>query len=131
MGTAELYRAIEAVPEVLDCLVVDLEYLGRASFMPLFVQLRPGAELDLELKNKINEAIRTAVSARFIPDEIFAVAEVPRTLTGKKMELPVRNLLLGRPAEKAASRDAMANPASLDYFVELAASMTRAEGRGA
>ena len=131
MGTAELYRAIEAVPEVLDCLVVDLEYLGRASFMPLFVQLRPGIELDATLKGRINEAIRTAVSARFIPDEIFAVAEVPRTLTGKKMELPVRNLLLGRPVEKVASRDAMANPASLDYFVRLAASMTRAEGRSA
>jgi acetoacetyl-CoA synthetase len=122
MGTAELYRAIEAVPEVLDSLVVDLEYLGRASFMPLFVQLRAGSNLDLELKNKINEAIRTAVSARFIPDEIFAVAEIPRTLTGKKMELPVRNLLLGRPLEKVASRDAMANPASLDTFVKLAAS---------
>jgi acetoacetyl-CoA synthetase len=121
MGTSELYRAIEAVPEVLDSLVIDLEYLGRPSYMPLFVQLRPGIALDAALKARIADAIRTGVSARFVPDDIFAVAEVPRTLTGKKMELPVRNLLLGRPLDKVASRDAMANPASLDYFVAFAA----------
>ena len=131
MGTAEIYRAIEAVPEVLDCLVVDLEYLGRPSYMPLFVQLRPGAELDAALRARIAQAIRTAVSARFVPDDIFTVAEVPRTLTGKKMELPVRNLLLGRPLDKVASRDAMANPASLDYFVAFAADRTRAAGGSA
>jgi acetoacetyl-CoA synthetase len=100
---------------------VDLEYLGRPSYMPLFVQLRPGFQLDAALKARIAQAIRTSVSARFVPDEILAVAEVPRTLTGKKMELPVRNLLLGRPLDKVANRDAMANPASLDYFVAFAA----------
>jgi len=131
MGTAELYRAIEAVPEVLDCLVVDLEYLGRPSYMPLFVQLRPGAELDAALRARIAQAIRTAVSARFVPDDIFTVAEVPRTLTGKKMELPVRNLLLGRPPDKVASRDAMANPASLDYFVAFASDRARTAGGSA
>ena len=120
MGTGELYRAIEEVPEVLDSLVVDLEYLGRKSYMPLFVQLRPGIVLDDALKSRIDDRIRAAVSARFVPDDIFAVDEVPRTLTGKKMELPVRKLLLGQPVEKVASRDAMANPKSLDYFVELA-----------
>ena len=117
MGTAELYRAIEAVPEVLDSLVVDLSYLGRASYMPLFVQLRPGLQLNNDLRGKIADAIRDAVSARFVPDEIFEVPEIPRTLTGKKMELPVRNLLLGKAPDKVASRDAMANPASLDYFI--------------
>ncbi len=121
LGTSELYRAIEGVPEVLDSLVIDLEYLDRPSYMPLFVQLRPGMTLDAALKARIADAIRTGVSARFVPDDIFAVAEVPRTLTGKKMELPVRNLLLGRPLDKVASRDAMANPASLDYFVAFAA----------
>jgi len=131
MGTAELYRAIEAVPEVLDCLVVDLEYLGRPSYMPLFVQLRPGAGLDAALRARIAQAIRTAVSARFVPDDISTVAEVPRTLTGKKMELPVRNLLLGRPLDKVASRDAMANPASLDYFVAFASDRARTAGGSA
>ena len=121
MGTAEIYRVVEELPEVRDSLVVDLEYLGRPSFMPLFVVLRPGFELDAALKARIAQAIRTAVSARFVPDDVFAVAEVPRTLTGKKMELPVRKLLLGRPLDKVANRDAMANPASLDFFVAFAA----------
>jgi acetoacetyl-CoA synthetase len=123
MGTGELYRAIEGVPEVLDSLVVDLEYLGKKSYMPLFVQLRPGIALDDALKERINEKIRNGVSARFVPDQIFTIDEVPRTLTGKKMELPVRKLLLGQPVEKVASRDAMANPNSLDYFVAFAADL--------
>jgi acetoacetyl-CoA synthetase len=105
---------------VLDSLVVDLEYLGRKSFLPLFVVLRPGYVLDDALKARIKERIRTVASARHVPDEIYAIAEVPRTLTGKKMELPVRKLLLGSPVEKVASPDAMANPQSLAFFVELA-----------
>ncbi|WP_220433099.1 hypothetical protein, partial [Raoultella terrigena] len=84
MGTSELYRAVEALPEVLDSLVVDLEYLGRESHMPLFVALREGAVLDDALQGRIAGAIRTALSPRFVPDEIVQVAEVPRTLTGKK-----------------------------------------------
>jgi acetoacetyl-CoA synthetase len=120
MGTAEIYRVVEECPEVLDSLVVDLEYLGRKSFLPLFVVLRPGFALDDALKARIKERIRTIASARHVPDEIYAIAEVPRTLTGKKMELPVRKLLLGLPIEKVASPDAMANPQSLGFFVELA-----------
>jgi acetoacetyl-CoA synthetase len=120
MGTAELYRAVEALPEVLDALVVDLEYLGRESYMPLFVVLRPGVALDEALRAKINAEIRRALSARHVPNEIFSVPEVPRTLSGKKMELPIKKLLLGHPLEKVANRDAMANPASLDWFVAFA-----------
>ena len=120
MGTAEIYRVVEECPEVLDSLVVDLEYLGRKSFLPLFVVLRPGYELDDALKARIKERVRTVASARHVPDEIYAIAEVPRTLTGKKMELPVRKLLLGTAVEKVASADAMANPQSLEFFVELA-----------
>jgi acetoacetyl-CoA synthetase len=120
MGTAEIYRVVEDLPEVLDSLVVDCEYLGRKSFLPLFVVLRPGCALDDALKAKIRERIRTAASARHVPDEVYAVDEVPRTLTGKKMELPVRRLLLGMPIDKVASADAMANPQSLAYFVALA-----------
>ena len=120
MGTSELYSAVEALPEVLDSMVVDLEYLGRESYMPLFVVLRPGLMLDEALKGKINGAIKTALSPRFVPNEIFQVAEIPRTLSGKKQELPIKKLLLGQPIEKVVNKDAMANPGSLDWYVELA-----------
>ncbi|HEY1227824.1 MAG TPA: hypothetical protein VGF26_10945 [Ramlibacter sp.] len=120
MGTSELYAAVEALPEVLDAMVVDLEFLGRESWMPLFVVLRPGLTLDQSLKTRINDAIRQAVSPRFVPDQVYQVAEIPRTLTGKKQELPVKKLLLGQPLEKVVNREAMANPASLDWFVQLA-----------
>jgi acetoacetyl-CoA synthetase len=120
MGTAELYRAVEAIPEVLDALVVDLEYLGRPSYLPLFIVLRAGVELNDGLKARIVARIREALSARHVPDEIIAIAEVPRTLSGKKMELPVKKLLLGQPVEKVVHADAMANPASLTWFIEFA-----------
>ncbi len=122
MGTSELYRAVEALPEVLDSLVIDLEYLGRDSYMPLFVVLRSGVALDDALRQRIAGAIRTALSPRFVPDDIFAVAEVPRTLTGKKQELPIKKLLLGQPLEKVVNRDAMANPACLGWYVDFARS---------
>jgi acetoacetyl-CoA synthetase len=122
MGTAEIYSAVEGIPEVLDSMVVDLEYLGRASYMPLFVVLRPGVTLDAPMKARIANAIRTALSPRFVPDEIVQVAEIPRTLTGKKQELPIKKLMLGQPIEKVVNRDAMANPASLDAFVAFAQS---------
>ena len=120
MGTSELYSAIEALPEVLDSMVVDLEYLGKESYMPLFVVLRPGLILDDALRARLNGAIRTALSPRFVPNDIFQVAEIPRTLSGKKQELPVKKLMLGQPVEKVVNRDAMANPACLDWYIELA-----------
>jgi acetoacetyl-CoA synthetase len=116
MGTAEIYRVVEALPEVRDSLVIDLEYLGRESFMPLFVVLAPGVVLDEALKARIADAIRRGASARHVPNDIVAIDEVPRTLTGKKMEVPVRKLLLGQPKEKVASADAMVNPGSLVFF---------------
>ncbi|MCO4089917.1 MAG: acetoacetate--CoA ligase [Limnohabitans sp.] len=120
MGTSELYSAVEALPEVMDSMVVDLEYLGKESYMPLFVVLRPGTTLDDALKAKLNSAIKVALSPRFIPNEIFQVAEIPRTLSGKKQELPIKKLMLGQPLEKVVNRDAMANPWCLDWYVELA-----------
>jgi acetoacetyl-CoA synthetase len=120
MGTSELYSAVEALPEVMDSMVVDLEYLGKESYMPLFVVLRPGTALDDALKAKLNNAIKVALSPRFIPNEIFQVAEIPRTLSGKKQELPIKKLMLGQPLEKVVNRDAMANPGCLDWYVELA-----------
>jgi acetoacetyl-CoA synthetase len=126
MGTSELYSAVESLPEVLDSLVVDLEYLGRESYMPLFVVLREGLTLDTSVHGRIVDAIKTALSPRFVPDEIFQVAEIPRTLSGKKQELPIKKLLLGQPIEKVVNRDAMANPGCLDWYVELARERERA-----
>ncbi len=123
MGTAEIYRVVEELPEIRDSLVVDLEFLGRESFMPLFVVLKPGFVLDDVLKAKIAQQIRTKASARHVPNEVYEVAEIPRTLTGKKMEVPVRKLLLGADAHKVASPDAMTNPGSLEFFVKLAATL--------
>jgi acetoacetyl-CoA synthetase len=120
MGTSELYRAVEDIPEILDSLVVDLEGLGRASYMPLFVVLAPGTALDDALTQRIKGKIRALLSPRHVPDEIFAIADVPRTLSGKKMELPVKKILLGASPERAANPDSMSNPQSLAFFVEMA-----------
>jgi acetoacetyl-CoA synthetase len=129
MGTSELYRAVEALPEVLDSLVVDLEYLGRESWMPLFVVLREGVVLDEALAKRIKQVIREALSARHVPNDVFQVGAIPRTLSGKKMELPVKKLLLGEPADSVLKRDAMANADCVDWFVQLA--QRRAQARRA
>jgi len=126
MGTSDIYRVVEDIPEVVDSLVVDLEALGRASFMPLFVVLRAGAALDDALKGRIRARIRGDVSPRHVPDEIYAIAEVPRTLSGKKLEVPVRRILLGVPVAQAASVDSMTNPDSIAYFVALAETLNPA-----
>ncbi len=126
MGTAELYRAVEALPEVLDSLVVDLEYLGRESYMPLFVVLREGLVLDAALRASIKQSIREALSARHVPNEVFQVSAIPRTLSGKKMELPVKKLLMGTPAEQVFKLDAMANADCVAWFAEFALKRSRA-----
>ena len=120
MGTSEIYNAIEALPEVQDSMVVDLEYLGKDSYMPLFVVLRDGLVLDDAVKATINQAIRTALSPRFVPDTIEQVAEIPRTLTGKKLELPIKKLLLGQPASKVLNPETMANPGCLAWYERYA-----------
>jgi acetoacetyl-CoA synthetase len=122
MGTSELYSAVEALPEVMDSMVVDLEYLGRESYMPLFVVLREGVSLDAAMTAKVNDAIRTALSPRFLPNAIFQVAEIPRTLSGKKQELPIKKLLLGQPLEKVINKEAMANPGCLAWYEAFAQS---------
>ncbi|WP_285413743.1 acetoacetate--CoA ligase [Variovorax sp. efr-133-TYG-130] len=121
MGTSEIYSAVEGLPEVLDSMVVDLEYLGRDSYMPLFVVLRPGVVLDDAMRARLNNAIKTSLSPRFVPNDIFQVGEIPRTLSGKKQELPIKKLLLGQPLEKVVNREAMANPGSLEWYVAFAA----------
>jgi acetoacetyl-CoA synthetase len=120
MGTAEIYRAVLALDEITDALVVDIAK-GDDAWMPLFVVLKEGTELDDDLKKAIAKRIREDCSPRHVPSEVFAVEEVPRTLSGKVLEVPVKKILTGTPADKAASRDSLQNPESLDYFVELAA----------
>jgi acetoacetyl-CoA synthetase len=121
MGSAEIYRVVEAVPEVSDSLIVDLEYLGRESWMPLFIVLREGAVLDDALKERIKARIRVDLSARHVPNDVFAIPEVPRTLNGKKLEVPIKRLLLGHEPDKVVNRDSMVNPGSLAWFVDFAA----------
>jgi acetoacetyl-CoA synthetase len=121
MGTSEIYRAVLGIEEVVDALVVDVPRPGTDGWMPLFLVMREGAHVDDELRKTIARRVREQCSPRHVPDEVFEVAEVPRTLSGKVLEVPVKRILMGTPAEKAASRDSLANPAALDYFTALAA----------
>jgi acetoacetyl-CoA synthetase len=117
MGTGEFYEVVEELDEVLDSLVVHLEDReGGAGELLLFVVLREGAELDDELRARIGRALRSELSPRHVPDTIHAVPAIPRTLTGKKLELPVKRMLLGVAAERVASRDALADPGAIDAF---------------
>jgi acetoacetyl-CoA synthetase len=124
MGTAEIYAAVLAIDEVLDALIVDVGRAGVGSgtegFMPLFVVLREGAELDDDLIRRIARRVREDCSPRHVPDVVEAVAQIPRTLSGKALEVPVKRILMGQAPDKAASRDSLADPAALDWFVEYA-----------
>src|SRR5947207_4635920 len=123
MGSSEIYRVVEALPEVLDSLIVGVELPGGKYYLPLFVVLREGVELDDALTAKIKQQLRTNVSPHHVPDEIIAIEEVPRTLSGKKLEVPVKKLLMGMPIEKAISMDALNNPQAMEYFIEFAQKM--------
>ena len=120
MGTAEIYRAVLSIDAILDALVVDIPKAGTDGWMPLFVVLREGAELDEELTKEIARRVREQCSPRHVPNEVFAIKEVPRTLSGKVLEVPVKRILMGAPIGKSVSRDSLANPAALDYFIEMA-----------
>jgi acetoacetyl-CoA synthetase len=116
MGTSDFYRVVEAFDEIADSLVVDTGQLGQEGRLLLYVQLADGGELSEEVTARIRTALRSTLSPRHVPDEIHAVPGIPRTLSGKKLEVPVRKILLGTPVEKAANPDAMANPEVLAYF---------------
>jgi acetoacetyl-CoA synthetase len=109
-----------ALDEITDALVVDIPRPGTDGFMPLFVVLREGAELDDDLVKALRTRIREDCSPRHVPNEVHAIDEVPRTLSGKVLEVPVKKILTGTPPDKAASRDSLANPKALDWFVDLA-----------
>jgi acetoacetyl-CoA synthetase len=121
MGTSEIYRAVLSLDQVVDALVVDVPRPGTEGWMPLFIVLREGTELDDELRKEIARRVRARCSPRHVPDEVFPIDAVPRTLSGKVLEVPVKRILMGTPAAQAASRDSLANPAALDYFTEMAA----------
>jgi acetoacetyl-CoA synthetase len=125
MGTSEIYRAVESLPEIEDSLIVDLELLGRESFMPLFIVLREGMELDEDLQQRIKQTVRSEVSPRHVPDQVFEIEQVPYTLSGKKMEVPVRRILLGQDPESAVNPGAMRNPESIHFFVEFEKSLPK------
>jgi acetoacetyl-CoA synthetase len=117
IGTAEFYAVVEAIPEVADSLVIHLDDGDR---LLLFVTLREGVDLTDELRAAITGELRSSLSPRHVPDEIAAVPGIPRTLSGKKLEVPVKRILMGTPPEEAAARGSLANPESLDAFVGLA-----------
>lgn len=120
MGSSEIYRVVEGIPEVLDSLIIGVEQPGGRYYMPLFVVLREGTEFNEALKTLIKTTLRTHISPHHVPDEIIQVAEIPRTLSGKKLEVPIKKLFMGIPIEKAISMDALSNPRSLEFFIELA-----------
>ncbi len=120
IGTAEIYRCMELLDEVDDALIVNLDLPGGKFFMPMFVKLSNGLDLNDDIDKKIRQTLREKYSPRHVPEKIYQVEEIPYTLTGKKMEVPVRKILMGVPEEKAANRNVMANPDSLDYFIRFA-----------
>ena len=131
MGSAEIYRAVLTLPEVVDVLVVDLPDEEGIGVMPMFVVLAEGKELDDELVDRIRQTIRGECSPRHVPDRIFAVPELPRTLSGKTLEIPVKRLLMGAQLEQVASRDSLANPEALEWFAHARAEILAALGSSA
>ena len=117
IGTAEIYAALGGVAEVEDSLIVNLDLPGGTFFMPLFVKLRPGLSLDQAISEKICTTLKREYSPRHVPDKIYQVEAIPYTLTGKKLEVPVRRILTGSSPEKVVNRHTMANPQALDWFV--------------
>jgi acetoacetyl-CoA synthetase len=116
MGTSEFYRVVERFEEIADSLVIDTGQLGQEGRLLLYVTLAEDAALSDELVSRLRTALRTELSPRHVPDEVHEVPGIPRTLSGKKLEVPVRKILLGTPVEQAANPDAMANPEVLAYF---------------
>jgi len=117
IGTAEIYRAVDKIPEVKDSLIVNIELPDGGDYMPLFVMMKEGSELTEEVKSSIRQQLKSACSPRHVPDEIIATPDIPYTISGKKMEAPVKRILMGKPVEQAANKGTMRNPESLDFYV--------------
>lgn len=119
MGTSEIYSALEIIPEVADSLIVDIPISAEESFMPLFIVLKDGAKLSDELKKQINQNIRGNCSPRHVPNEIYSVTDLPKTLNGKKLEVPIKKILMGIPIDQAVNEGSLLNPETLEYFVDF------------
>jgi acetoacetyl-CoA synthetase len=126
MGTSELYRVVLSLDEVVDALVVDLPLPGTDGWMPLFVVLREGCGLDDDLVERIRRRVRADCSPRHVPDAVVQVDEVPRTLSGKVLEVPVKRILMGASPDEVVSRDSLANPAALAFFERYAGTLRTA-----
>ena len=120
IGTSEVYRALEAVPEVADTMAIELEGPTEEGKLLLFVTLVPGRNLDAELETRIRSKIRTDLSPRHVPDEVIEAPAIPKTLSGKKLEVPIKKILLGGDPGKVLNRDSLAEPSAVDFYVELA-----------
>jgi acetoacetyl-CoA synthetase len=125
MGTAEIYRAVLSVDQVQDALVVDVPREGDENWMPLFVVMKDGHELDDGVVKQIKTRVREDCSPRHVPNDVIAIPAIPRTLSGKVLEVPVKRVLMGDPPEKAASRESLQNPDAFDWFVDYARSVSR------
>jgi acetoacetyl-CoA synthetase len=116
IGTAEIYRAVDTVPEVKDSLIVNIELPGGGDYMPLFVVMKENHSLTAEIKDTIKRTLRSTYSPRHVPDEIIAVNDIPYTISGKKMEMPVKKILMGKPLEQSVNTGSVKNPGSLEFF---------------
>jgi acetoacetyl-CoA synthetase len=125
IGTAEIYRALDQIPGLQDTLIVHLEYPDGTEWMPLFAVTAPETPLDEDLKQTIRHALRSAYSPRHVPDDIIAVPDIPYTISGKKMETPVKKILQHKPLSTAFNQDSMKNPESMNFFIELAEKLRR------
>jgi acetoacetyl-CoA synthetase len=123
MGTVEFYSIVEALPGITESLVIDTGGLGREDRLLLFVALQPGLELDDAFRSRIIQALRSEVSPRHVPDEIYNVPEIPRTLNGKKLEVPIKRILAGQPVDQVVHRETLSNPQALNFFIHLAATL--------
>ena len=121
IGTAEIYAALDALPEIVDSMVLNLEKEDGGDVMPLFVKLAEGMQLDEELRRRVSKTIRSKCSPRHVPDEILSVPDIPYTLSGKKMEVPVKRILLGMNSGNALNKDVVRNPGAVEFFLEFAA----------
>jgi acetoacetyl-CoA synthetase len=118
IGTAEIYRAVDSITEIADSIIVFIDKDNK-ELMPLFVKMAEGFELTDDIRGKVKTAIRTNFTARHVPDKIIAVQDIPYTISGKKMETPLKKILMGMKAEEVINKDAMRNPEALNYFVNL------------
>jgi len=123
IGTAEIYRALDQIPEIRDSLIINLEKPDGTDWMPLFVLMNNGYEFSDALIGKIKTVLRTSYSPRHVPDAILAVPDIPYTISGKKMETPVKKIFQKRPLDKAFNPDSMRNPGSMEFFIDMAEKM--------